>query len=147
MLASTSADCAALLLYSGQERSQWPIGDDGVGAADALLHAAIWSPHKPAHAFLSTRWPHIAVQMLNRSPRSLPAGCPCLRGLRLGICPKKRRLPTQCLAADGEPATIRRSLSMVPENRMERPAFQAGVVLEVLLFLLAWFVLQELGVI
>ena len=36
---------------------------------------------------------------------------------------------------------------MVPENRMERPAFQAGVVLEVLLFLLAWFVLQELGVI
>lgn len=36
---------------------------------------------------------------------------------------------------------------MVTDNRMERPAFQAGVVLEVLLFFLVWFVLQELGVI
>lgn len=36
---------------------------------------------------------------------------------------------------------------MITENRMERPAFQAGVVLEALLFLLAWFLLQELGVI
>lgn len=36
---------------------------------------------------------------------------------------------------------------MVHENRMESPEFAAGLVIETLLFLFAWFLLQEFGVI
>lgn len=36
---------------------------------------------------------------------------------------------------------------MVTENRMESPELAAGLVIETLLFLFAWFLLQEFGVI
>lgn len=36
---------------------------------------------------------------------------------------------------------------MVTENRMESPELAVGIVIQTLLFLFAWFLLQEFGVI
>lgn len=51
------------------------------------------------------------------------------------------------LQATGKPYDRKEVFSMVHENRMESPELAVGIVIQTLLFLFAWFLLQEFGVI
>lgn len=115
-----------------------------------MSHVAVWAlllSCSLAHAFLSfpRRSRGALHEMFQRSSRSLSAGCPCLRGLRRGICPEKEEGPR---ARKAEGASDQKEVkAMVTENNIRRPEIAVALVLGELLFFLAWFLMQEAGVI